>query len=180
MRSVRVALTFLMLALAAASVLTGCAAVERPPRVEIATTAEAPQPAAVPAPASPPAVEPQPTEAPPAHVVVSYFHRTIRCETCLMFEEVTERALRDGFAEELASGRIAWRVADFEEPGHESDVAKYGIVESSLIVSRYVGDEEKEWRKLDAIWSLAADERALLDYIQFEVAAHLGGTPHGE
>jgi hypothetical protein len=174
MRRARVLSALLVLALAAASVLTGCAAVERPPAVGIAPTAEATQPAV--APMLQPAVEPQPTEAPLAHVVVSYFHRTIRCETCLKFEALTDRALREAFPGELASGRLAWRAADFEEPGHETDVAKYGIVESSLIVSRCVGDVEAEWKKLDGIWSLATDDGALILYVQNEVVAYLGGA----
>jgi hypothetical protein len=156
---------FLMLLLAVVPLLAGCAACVPPPPVQVEAA-----PAAMPAPA--------PTET--SRVLVSYFHRTIRCETCLKFEALTERALRDGFANELASGRLEWRIADFEEPGHESDVAKYDIFESSLIVSRFVGDEEMEWKKLDAIWDLVGDEGAFVQYIQFEVAEYLGGAAHGE
>jgi len=147
-----------MLLLAVVPLLAGCAASEPPLPVQVEAA-----PAAVPAPA--------PVE--PSRVVVSYFHRTIRCETCLKFEELANRALRDAFAVELASGRLEWRVADFEEPGHESDVAKYDVFESSLIVSRLTGDEEQEWKKLDAIWDLVGDDEVFVQYIQGEVGAYL-------
>jgi len=167
MRTARVPGAFLMLALAAASMLAGCAAAERPPRADIAATPDVPQPAAE---LKAPAVG-------ALRVVVSYFHRTIRCETCLKFEELADRALREAFAVELASGRLVWRVADFEEPGHESDVAEYDILESSLIVSRFAGDEEMDWKKLDAIWDLVKDEEVFVQYIQGEVAAYLDTGP---
>jgi hypothetical protein len=160
MRRARGPAVFLMLALAAASMLAGCAA-------------EVPAPVPADAPVAADRAE-------PSSVAVSYFHRTIRCETCLKFEALTERALRDAFADELASGRLVWRVMDFEEPGHESDIARYDIFESSLIVSRFVGDEEKEWKKLDAIWDLVRDEEVFIRYIQSEVGAYLGGTTHGQ
>jgi hypothetical protein len=153
MRRGRGPAAFLILALAAVSVVAGCAA-------------EVPVPV--------------PAEASASLVVVSYFHRTIRCETCLKFEALTERALRDAFADELASGRLEWRVADFEEPWHEGDVAKYDIFESALIVSRFVGANEVEWKKLDAIWDLVGDDQVFIQYIQGEVGAYLGGAPNGQ
>jgi len=114
-----------------------------------------------------------------ARVVVSYFHRTIRCETCLKFEALTQRALEDAFADELASGVLSWQVMDFEAPGHETQVETYGIFESSVIVSRFSDGVEVEWKKLDAIWSLAGDDGAFIQYIQSEVGLYLGGDAHG-
>lgn len=124
----------------------------------------------------PPADAPAPTAAAaaePSRVVVSYFHRTIRCETCIKFEALTDRVLREAFADELTDGRVEWRVTDFEEPGHEAEVARYDVFESSLVVSRFVGDTEVEWKKLDAIWNLVADEQLFLQYVQGEVVACL-------
>ena len=113
-------------------------------------------------------------------VVVYYFHRTIRCETCLKFESLTERALRGGFSAELASGRIAWRVVDFEEPENEPLATKYDVSESSVVVLRVVGETEVEWKKLHDIWGLVGYEDAFIGYIQEEVGAYLGGAAHGE
>jgi hypothetical protein len=159
MCSSRAVAALLMLVLAAAAVLAGCAA-----------KTPAPVPADAPAPPAAVAAE-------PSRVVVSYFHRTIRCETCLRFETLTDRVLREAFAGELADGRLEWRVMDFEEPGHEAEVAKYDIFESALIVSRIAGDDETEWKKLDAIWNLVADDALFLQYVQGEVAAYLDAAP---
>ena len=112
--------------------------------------------------------------------MVFYFHRTIRCETCLKFEALTERALRDAFADELASGRLVWQVMDFEEPGNEPLTSKYGIFESSVVALKLAGESEVEWKKLDAIWTLVGDEGAFMDYIESEVSAYLAGGQHGQ
>jgi hypothetical protein len=124
---------------------------------------------------------PAPTDTATAtHVVVYYFHRTIRCETCLTFEALTERALRDGFADELASGRLAWRVMDFDEPENRGLASTYDVFESSVVVSRLVGEIEVEWKKLEDIWGLVGNEDPFIAYIQEEVGAYLGGAAHGE
>jgi hypothetical protein len=111
---------------------------------------------------------------------VYYFHRTIRCETCLKFEALTEKALRGGFARELANGRLTWRVVDFEEPQNEPLTSKYDVFESSVVVSRLVGETEVEWKKLEDIWGLVGDENAFIGYIQEEVGGYLGGAAHGQ
>jgi len=127
----------------------------------------------------PPAPAPRDTTA-ATHVVVYYFHRTIRCETCLKFEALTEGALRGGFADELASGRLAWRVMDFEEPENEHLATTYDVFESSVVVSKLAGEREVEWKKLEDIWGLVEHEDAFIGYIQEEVGAYLGGEAHGE
>ena len=146
------------LVLAVTAVLAGCACVAPP------------APAGAPAPPAPAAAE-------PSRVVVSYFHGSVRCETCLRFEALSDRALREAFPAQLAAGRVAWRVMDFEEPGHEVEVARYDVFESSLVVSRFVGDAEVEWKKLDAIWGLTTDDGAFVAYVRSEVDAYLNARP---
>lgn len=162
MRWMRGRAALLMIVLVAGAVLAGCSVCVPPPPEQVKAA---------------PAATPPPASAEPSRVVVSYFHRTIRCETCLRFETLTDRVLRETFAGELADGRLEWRVMDFEEPGHEAEVAKYDIFESALIVSRIAGDDETEWKKLDAIWNLVADEALFLQYVQGEVAAYLDAAP---
>jgi hypothetical protein len=126
-------------------------------------------------------IVPAPTDTAAAtHVVVYYFHRTIRCETCLKFEALTERALRDGFAGELAGGQLIWRVTDFEKPENEPLTSKYEVFESSVVASRLVGETEVEWKKLQDIWGLVGNDNAFIAYIQDEVGAYLGGAADGE
>jgi hypothetical protein len=174
------ALALMLVALAAAS----CQRAAGIPVAELTASPEmsvASPPRAVAAPApgdTAPALVPPPTAAvEPSRAVVYYFHRTIRCVTCLKFEELTERALRGGFADELASGRLAWRVMDFEESENEPLATKYDVFESSVVVSKLAGEREVEWKKLEDIWGLVEYEGAFIQYVQSEVAAYLDAVP---
>jgi hypothetical protein len=109
----------------------------------------------------------------PDRVVVYYFHRTLRCDTCLKFEAYTDEALRFGFAEELDDGELEWRVANLDDPGSEHFVDDYHITENSVVVVEFRGGEQREWANLDAIWDFVGDKPTFLSYIRSEVEASL-------
>ena len=52
-------------------------------------------------------------------VVAYYFHGNLRCRTCRTIEAYSEEAIRTEFADGLASGRLAWRVVNVEQPENE-------------------------------------------------------------
>ena len=109
----------------------------------------------------------------PDRVVVHYFHRTIRCDTCLRFEAYADEALRSRFAEELADGRLVWSVLNVDDESNATLVDAYDIFESSLVVSAVEAGEERSWEKLEAIWGLVGDKPSFLSYVQSEVEANL-------
>lgn len=51
-----------------------------------------------------------------AEVVVTYFHNTNRCPSCLRIEEFTAASMTESLAAEIAEGRIAWRVVNVDLP----------------------------------------------------------------
>jgi hypothetical protein len=106
-------------------------------------------------------------------VIVYYFHRTARCDNCLRFEAYASEALRDTFADQLAEGRLEWHAINLDQPENEHFVATYELVESSIIVSRFLDGEEAEWRSLDEIWELVGDKPAFMDYVSWEVGEDL-------
>jgi len=44
-------------------------------------------------------------------VVATYYHGTIRCFECLEIERFSRQTLEERFAEQLAAGKLEWRVA---------------------------------------------------------------------
>jgi hypothetical protein len=106
-------------------------------------------------------------------VVVSYFHRTLRCDTCLKFESYSEEALRASFPGELTDGRVVWQVInlDYEENAHYE--YEYDLFESSLIVALESAGDVIEWKKLEDIWGLVHDEPMFRDYVAFETEKSL-------
>jgi hypothetical protein len=133
-----------------------------------------------PAPASNPAggeSEPTPAgsdeeaEATPA-VTVYYFHGDKRCSTCNAIEQVTREALQERFADELASGRLRWRVLNRQAPANRALAERFDLATNSVIVERHAG--EPSWHNLEAIWDCINEApAALAAYVQDEVAADL-------
>ena len=109
----------------------------------------------------------------PDRIVVYYFHRTLRCDTCLKFEAYTDEALRSYLVEELADGRLVWSVLNVDDESNATLVDAYDIFESSLVVSAVDAGEERSWEKLETIWGLVGDKPSFLSYIQSEVEARL-------
>jgi hypothetical protein len=115
----------------------------------------------------------------PDRVDVFYFHRTIRCETCLRFESYARGALGADFADDLTSGRLTWSVLNLEDEANAKPVDRYDIFESSLVVSTVRDSAEVNWEKLEAIWVLVSDENAFRDYVSAEVDSAGGMAGNG-
>jgi hypothetical protein len=85
-------------------------------------------------------------------VVLSYLHTTFRCVTCNEIERLARELVETEFAEELASGRIAWREANFQQ---EPALAKrYEVVSSCVVVANFKGGEESGYQRLDEVWTM--------------------------
>jgi hypothetical protein len=102
-------------------------------------------------------------------VDVLYFHRTIRCATCLTFERYAHEALLEDYPDELASGRLTWSVLNFEEEANAELVGRYDVFESSLVVSSVRDSGEVAWDKLEAIWGFVSDKDTFTEYVSSEV-----------
>jgi len=110
---------------------------------------------------------------PADRVTVYYFHGAARCETCIKFESYTQAALQEGFAAELAAGRVEWKIVDVEEPANEHFVQDYQLKSKAVIVATYQHDQQTAWKDLEEIWALVNDKDAFKKYIQDGVKEQL-------
>lgn len=111
----------------------------------------------------------------PRHKIVAYyFHGTVRCETCLNIEKYTDEALNTYFADELADGRLVWRVINREVPPNEHFVEDYQLYSQALIIIDSIPGQPAEWKNLEAIWDYAGDKAAFIEYVHTEVGQYLG------
>ena len=104
---------------------------------------------------------------------VYYFHRTIRCPSCTLLEELTRQAVEFGFEKELKSGRIRMTAINIEEKGNEHFVDDYKLTTQSVIVSEVSNGKEQRWKNLDQVWTLLEYEAQLREYIQKEIKGYL-------
>lgn len=125
------------------------------------------------APADPAAPDSIIVAPPPDKVVLYYFHRTARCDNCLLFEAYTDSLVHAAFQPELSGGVLEWHVVNLDDDGNEVFVERYALEGITLLSTVVVDDEEQGWRPLDGIWWLVDDRQAFADYVAAEIEAHL-------
>jgi len=127
--------------------------------------------AAAPVPAAPttatprtaaPANTTQPTAASqesetPRKLIAYYFHRTIRCATCLSIEKQSREAIELAYGSELSSGRLEWHAVNIEEPGNEHFEKDFGLQTQSLVLVESASDRVARWKLLPKVWELVED-----------------------
>lgn len=117
----------------------------------------------------------QPQAALPAKVVAYYFHGNYRCPTCRTIEAYTMEAINNGFAEDLKSGRVELKVVNVEEPSNEHFIQDYQLTNRSVVVARYEGNNQKDWKRLDEVWQLVADKDSFIRFVQEQTSLLLKG-----
>ncbi|MDD3371290.1 MAG: nitrophenyl compound nitroreductase subunit ArsF family protein [Alphaproteobacteria bacterium] len=113
----------------------------------------------------------------PVKVVVYYFHGNFRCWKCKKIEALTTEAVNSGFAQEIEKGRVALNVINMDDPGNAHYVRDYQLVTRSVVLARFEGDTQKDWKRLDNVWGLLDNDAALVKFVQDETSAMLKGNP---
>ncbi len=108
-----------------------------------------------------------------AAVVVTYFHTTARCVSCLKIEDLTDATMTTRFAGPLAEKRVLWRSLNLDDPANAHFAKDYGLYTKSVIVSEVRGGREVRWKNLDQVWNLLGDPAAFQAYVEREVQAFL-------
>ena len=106
-------------------------------------------------------------------IVVYYFHRTIRCPSCLLLEEITRETIAFRFDRELENGDIKFEIVNVDEEENEHYVEHYDLSVQTIVVSKIENGQEKQWKKLDKVWSFLHDEGRTFEYIQEEIISYL-------
>lgn len=128
--------------------------------------------------ATPPGMEPSPATAGAVHeeggarpnrIVVTYFVTNVRCAACHQIETLSEAAVHDAFAAELAAGEVEWRIVNTDEPQHAHYIEHYQLHAKSVIVSAIREGREQRWKNLEQIWKLRDRPEAFTSYVVGEI-----------
>lgn len=106
-------------------------------------------------------------------VVVYYFHGYTRCVTCRTIEALARGAVDDGFSSQLRNGGMEFRSINVEEPENEHFVQDYQLTTRSVVLVKYAGKKQKNWKNLDRVWELVRDADAFKQYVQSETKAFI-------
>lgn len=103
---------------------------------------------------------------------VYYFHGDRRCATCVSIEEQTAALMRAAFAQDIAAGRLQFRVVNFDAAADRHFRDDYQLSFGSVVVA---SADNTKWENLGEVWPLEDDreafERYLIEHIQPYVKA---------
>ncbi len=102
-------------------------------------------------------------------LVVWYFHGTMRCPTCQSIERLAHEIVQTDFAQELASGRLVWKTANYEKPIYSALAQKMQVRMPVVVLARMQGDQLRESKPLEEVWGLVRDRSRFRDFLQKEV-----------
>lgn len=106
-------------------------------------------------------------------VTLYYFHRNLRCVTCVALGDVTAWVAEVAFKERVADGTLRFRVVNYETPGNEHFADEFRLEAPSAVLAAVAGDSVVSWKNLERIWDLAEDHKGLEAYLKGEITAFL-------
>ncbi|MDX2176420.1 MAG: nitrophenyl compound nitroreductase subunit ArsF family protein [Candidatus Sumerlaeia bacterium] len=107
-----------------------------------------------------------------------YFHGNIRCETCTTIEELSSSTLERAFAAELDSGRLEWRLVNYDEPANEHFREDFQLAFQSLVLVEERGGAVARWTNLKDVWVHVQDTpEEFGDYVVSASREFMGGAP---
>ena len=81
-----------------------------------------------------------------------------------------------GFAGELATGKMQWRVINIDEPQSKHFEDDYRLQMQSVIVSEMRDGKETRWKNLEKVWDMLDDDAGFIRYVQDGIRAYVQGT----
>jgi hypothetical protein len=109
-------------------------------------------------------------------VVAYYFHGNLRCATCRKLEAYSEEAITQGFPDDLAAGRLTWRVVNTDEAEHKHFVEDFQLVTKSLVLVAYQDGEVVRSENLSKVWQLVRNRETFLEYVRDATREFLGSS----
>jgi len=106
-------------------------------------------------------------------VIAYYFHRTIRCPTCLAIEADAAGIIEDNFSQQLANGNLMWIPFNLDDSGGDKFEKDFDISVSTLVVAKIREGKVAEFKKLEKIWQFVGDEWAFTEYVKSEIDGYL-------
>ena len=106
-------------------------------------------------------------------VTAYYFHRTMRCPTCLSIEANAARVIEDYFPQQIADGTLTWIPFNLDEPGGEEFEKEFDVSVSTLVLAKMEDGNHTEYKKLERVWDFIGNPVKFDGYVQKEVKLFL-------
>jgi hypothetical protein len=130
-----------------------------------------------PTPTPPASTQPTPTQADPTlapspgsanYVELVYFHRSQRCRSCQYAGDMTQYTVENYFSDELADGRLVFKVLNVQDPANGPTIEKYGAYGSCLFMDVLV-DGEDHVQQIADIWYHVGNDEEFIGVVRTEI-----------
>lgn len=111
---------------------------------------------------------------PADRVDVVYFHPRSRCYSCRWLEAGTRYTVETYFADEMASGKLAFRVMNVKDEANADIVERYGAFTSSLFIN-IVKDGSEHIEQATEVYYLIGREEAFVTALKSRIEKSLSG-----
>jgi hypothetical protein len=106
-------------------------------------------------------------------VVVYYFHRKFRCQSCEVLESTLQNTMRASYAKHFGAGRLAMCVVNLDEPENRHYLDQFGILSNSVVLVEKRGGTVSRFKNLEAIWEISENRDAIDHMLRTEMARFL-------
>jgi len=117
---------------------------------------------------------PDTSPVPANKVEVVYFHRVQRCAGCIYAETGIRYTVETYFKDELASGKVTFKVFNVEDEENAPIVNKYGAFTSSLFINT-IRDGTDHIEQVTDIWFALGDDEAFVEAVRGKIVESLKG-----
>ncbi|NPU96242.1 MAG: hypothetical protein HPY51_03385 [Candidatus Omnitrophica bacterium] len=108
--------------------------------------------------------------------VVYYFHRTVRCPTCLKIEMLTSQTVQEHFSDFLQEGILEWHVINMEEPRYQHFVNDFQLTAPSVILAKIQNGQTIQWETVEEVWNYAETPALFSDFLKEKIEKYF--TPN--
>ena len=102
-------------------------------------------------------------------LTVYYFHRTLRCPSCILLENITHDAVLFGFKQKVDQGKIELKIINIDDPLHAHFIKDYDLSFQSVVLVKDEDSDHKTFKRLDNAWDYISEADRFAHYIQAEI-----------
>jgi hypothetical protein len=106
-------------------------------------------------------------------VVVYYFHRKFRCQSCEVLETTLQNTLQVTYADHFGAGRLAMCIINLDDPENMHYLEQFEIFSNSIIIVEKKSGIVSRYKNLESIWEVSEDRDAISHLLRTEVAGFL-------
>lgn len=102
------------------------------------------------------------------YVELVYFHRTKRCYSCQYAGDTTREIVDSYYSDELANGKLLFKMLDVQDPANTKMINKYGAYGSALYINVVTAGED-HIQAITDIWFHIGDDDKFIGDVKTEI-----------